>query len=333
MSARSRRAALVVVLLIGLGLAAAPVAFKMFSRAPAGGVMIDDFRPFMTQEQVDLFRGYLVEIGAADAATVDGVQADLIASGAITTGEWATRFSAVAGLHEQWPGIDADMTDLLDRMERNLDNFQAVRSLPPFDLFPWFFVGPGLAIAVVAAITLVRGRGGRGVRRWGWVIAAFGIGLIAAPAVFQMFTRAPEGADMIDDFRPMMTRDRVAAVQGYFITMGAAEGQLRTKVMTLVDESGGDRADYPAVATFSGDWPTIVVEFNPMVATMSDSLDNFAAVDAMPSFDLFPWFFVGPGVLVAGLGVLVARQRTAPSGELEAEVVAATPVDTTSVGA
>ncbi len=309
MSVRARRAVLVVVLLIGVGLAAAPVAFKMFSRAPAGGVMIDDFTPFMTQEQVDLFRGYLVEIGAADSEVVERVQADLVASGAITAEEWATRFVSVAGLHDQWPGIDADMTDLLDRMERNLDNFEAVTALPPFDLFPWFFVGPGLAIAVVAGLALVRGKGGRQVHSWGWVVAAFGVGLIAAPAVFQMFTRAPEGADMIDDFRPMMTRERVANVQGYFITMGAAEGQLRTKVLALVDESGGDRADYPAVTTFSADWPSIVVEFNPMVATMSDSLDNFADVDAMPSFDLFPWFFVGPGVLVAAAGVLVARAR------------------------
>ena len=309
MSVRSRRAALVVVLLTGLGLAAAPVAFQMFSRAPDGGVMIEDFHPFMTQAQVDLFRGYLVEIGAADAETVGQLQPDLVESGATTADEWITKFSAVAGLHEQWPGIDADMTDLLDRMERNLDNFRAVEALPSFDLFPWFFVGPGLAIAAVAAIALIRGRGGRPVRRWGWVIAAFGVGLIAAPAVFQMFTRAPQGAEMIDDFRPMMTRDRVAAVQGYFITMGAAEGQLRTKVLAAVDESGGDRSDYAAVAAFSKDWPQIVVQFNPMVATMSDSLDNFAAVDAMPSFDLFPWFFVAPGVLVGVLGVLVARHR------------------------
>ena len=308
MSLRVRRALLVVVLVIGVGLAAAPAAVRMFSRAPAGGVMIDDFHPFMTQEQVDLFRGYLVEIGAADAETVERVQADLLADGAITADEWATRFSAVAGLHDQWAGIDADMTDLLDRMERNLDNFRAVEALPSFDLFPWFFVGPGVAVALVAALALARSRGGRSVRRHGWVLAAFGVGLVAAPAVFQMFTRAPEGAEMIDDFRPMMTRDRVAAVQGYFITMGAAEGQLRTKVLALVDESGGDRTQYAAVATFSQDWPQIVVEFNPMVATMSDSLDNFAAVDAMPSFDLFPWFFVGPGVVVAAAGVLIARR-------------------------
>ena len=37
---------------------------------------------------------------------------------------------------------------------------------------------------------------------------------------------------------------------------------------------------------------------------MSDNLDNYAAVDALPSFPLFPWFFVIPGVLIVGFAVL-----------------------------
>ena len=47
-----------------------------------------------------------------------------------------------------------------------------------------------------------------------------------------------------------------------------------------------------------------------MVATMSDNVDNYAAVDALPSFDLFPWFFVIPGVLVAGLATLALWSRS-----------------------
>ena len=65
--------------------------------------------------------------------------------------------------------------------------------------------------------------GHSGVRR-GLIIGALlvGLGMVLAPAVFQMFSRAPLGRDMIVDFRPMMTRERVQNVQGYFITMGAA---------------------------------------------------------------------------------------------------------------
>ncbi len=87
---------------------------------------------------------------------------------------------------------------------------------------------------------------------------------------------------MIDDFRPMMTRERVQAVQGYFVTLGAAEGQLRANALPMLDEAGGDPAAYPAISQWSADWPTILTDFNPMVATMSDNVDNYEAVDALP---------------------------------------------------
>ena len=80
--------------------------------------------------------------------------------------------------------------------------------------------------------------------------------------------------------------------------------------LPMVVEAGGDPADYPAITQWSADWPAILTDFNPMVATMSDNVDNYQAVDALPSFDLFPWFFVIPGVLVAGLAGLALRTRT-----------------------
>jgi hypothetical protein len=309
MSTRSSRLPIIGVMLIGLSLAAAPAVFRMFERAPLGGEMIEDFHPYMTADEVALFRGYVTEIGAANTESIETLRGELVGSGAVTDAEYETKFAAIVGLNEQWAGIDADMTDLLDRMERNLDNFVAVEALPPFPMFPWFFVLPGLIIAGVAATVLWSQRHGRSAVRRTWMLAALGVGLMLAPVMFQMFTRAPQGADMIDDFRPMMTTERVQNVQGYFVTMGAAEGQLRTAALPLIGESGGDPAAYAAIEQFSADWPTIVVEFNPMVATMRDSLDNYAAVDALPSFALFPWFFVVPGALVTVLAVIAVRRR------------------------
>ena len=100
-------------------------------------------------------------------------------------------------------------------------------------------------------------------------------------------------------------------MQGYFITMGAAEGQMRTQAAELAADAGLGANDYPAITEFSAQWPTIVVDFNPMVATMSDNVDNFAAVDALPSFALFPWFFVGPGTMVAALAAFSLRRSPA----------------------
>ena len=51
--------------------------------------MIDDFGPYMTTEQVELFRGYLVTVDDANSESI-ALQADLIAAGAMTPDD-ATR--------------------------------------------------------------------------------------------------------------------------------------------------------------------------------------------------------------------------------------------------
>ncbi len=323
MNQTRRKVALWAILAIGVGLILAPVVFQMFSRTPAGGDMIADFEPYMDPEVISDFRGYMEVIGAADAESVDRLGVDLDTSGAIPAADQATALAAVTNLNTSWPGIDDDMTDLLDRMDANLDNYDAVAALPPFALFPWFFVIPGLLIVGGAAHIL---RLEHLLRRAGhhrhetqelWVLIGLGVAVALAPVAFQMFTRAPQGAEMIDEFRPMMTRERVLDVQSYFVTMGAAEGQLRVVALPAAAEAGDlDTADrYPAITEFSENWPTIVGDFNPMVATMSDNVDNFEGIDALPPFGLFPWFFVFPGLLVAAAAI-IANRGTQPDPDL-----------------
>ena len=314
MTSKRQRWAGITAIVVGIGLAAAPAMFQMYDRAPMGGDMIDEFEPYMSQEVISEFRGYLdvVDAANADAATV---QAELLALGDPAAADFATTYPQVAAIEEQWPDIQADMTDLLDRMERNLDNYAAVAALPSFDLFPFFFVIPGGLMAIAGITVLVLGRRGRSTRAALWVLVALGLGMVAAPAVFQMFTRAPKGAEMIDDFTPMMTEDRLRAVQGYFITLGGAEGQMRVALLPGLEAAGGDPAAHTAIADFSAQWQPMLVDFNGMVATMSDNLDNFEAVAALPSFDLFPWFFVIPGLLVAVTAIVALRRPKQPGPE------------------
>jgi len=144
-------------------------------------------------------------------------------------------------------------------------------------------------------------------RRRLWALAVLGVAIIAAPVAFQMFTRAPKGGEMINNFRPMMTRERVQNVQRYFVILGGAEGQMRVSLLPDYLAADGDEAATEPIAQFSTEWPTIVSDFNPMIATMGDNVDNFEAVDALPSFGLFPWFFAIPGALVAALAAVALR--------------------------
>jgi len=310
----TRRWPLVAALVIGLGLALAPVAFQMFSRAPKGGDMIDGFRPYMRPAKIAEFQGYIAELRDADHEFSTGLTPMLQDRLGLTDAQIRTQFPPYATFHADWPTIDADMTDMLSKMERNVDNYEAVAALPPFPLFPWFFVAPGLIIAGLAGWGLRRSGRGLSSRPVAIALVVMGLGVVAAPAIFQMFSRAPKGADMIDDFRSLMTTEKLRSIQGYFVAIGAGEGSLRTGVLPgLAAQDAVSAAslenEFPDAQAFIRDWPTMFQEFAPMIGTMQGNVDNYAAVDALPPFGLFPWFFVVPGVLVAALGIAAGRPQ------------------------
>lgn len=310
-----RRGPVYLAVVIGIGLIAAPGIFKMFSRAPLGGQMLDELGPFMSTEVVQKFRGHLGEIDRAEAESRDRVRPLLAGRRGLgdPDQEFDRTFPGIAELNRRWPGIRQDMTGMLDTMEDNLDNFAAVDALPPFPLFPWFFVAPGLIVAALGWSALRADRRGIAPRWRLRSLVVMGLGLIAAPAIFQMFTRAPLGGQMITDFRPLMTTERVTTVQQYFLVIGVGEGELRTKARPLAEQRlDMTDADYatqlPAITELGAGWPRISGDMAPMVGAMSDNVDNFQAVDALPPFPLFPWFFVVPGVLITVLALAAGRK-------------------------
>ncbi len=295
-----RRGPLVAAIALGIGLALAPAVFGMFTAAPLGGQMIEDFRPFMDPGELAAFDDHLGTVGGAADDLRGSILPRLESAGTAAPDGLSERFPATATFLERWPAIRTEMSAMLDDIGANVDNFRAVDALPPFDLFPWFFVAPGLLTVGLAALAL-RGAPSNG-RRPTAALAVTGVALIAAPAVFGMFARAPQGGRMIDDLRPLMTRQQVTSVQGHFVTLGAAEGELRTQVLPALDAAGAaPREVAPDATAFIDAWPGIAADMAPMVGAMGDNLDNFAALDGLPPFALFPWFFVAPGILLIGL--------------------------------
>lgn len=303
-AAPARRWPLRVVLAIGVGVALAPAIFQMFSRAPAGGLMIDDFKPHMTHERIESFKSDLVTIGAAQHEALGLVPREANAS----VREIQARYPDIVAFEAKWDHIDEDMSSMLTTMDHNVDNYLGVAALPPFALFPWFFVLPGALIAGVAVWSMRTDGGGVPAKGRRIALVALAIGLIAAPAMFQMFTRAPGGQEMISDFKPFMRPAKVTEIQGYFLTIGTAEAEMRTKLLPAYAAAGLETPP-PAIAAFNEQWPSISNEMAPMIGTMADSVGRFAGIAALPPFGLFPWFFVLPGVLVLGMLFLASRSE------------------------
>ncbi|HWF14590.1 MAG TPA: hypothetical protein VG244_00270 [Acidimicrobiales bacterium] len=315
----TRRWALIVVAVIGVGLAAAPLAFGMFTKGPQGATMIAAFKPYMTAARIDGYQAELREINAGVHQT-DTRVATVLGAGAGGQAAFDQAYPDFASFDQQWPSIDSTMTTLMNEVQGNLGNYQAVAALPSFKLFPWFFVIPGVLIAGVAIVALVRSR--RRSRRWPrWTLVVLGVGLIAAPAAFQMFERAPHGGQMMTAFKNIETTQNVQKIQGYFGNMAVGQGAIRLDIVPALEHTGLTStqiaARFPALATLDTNWVHILNDMTPMIGVMSDSIANYQAVASLPPFPLFPWFFVIPGVLVSGLALVALRpraKRAAPAG-------------------
>jgi hypothetical protein len=233
--APTRRWALVVVVVIGVALVVMPFAFNMFNRTPKGAVMIAGFKPYMTTARLSGYQSELHQINAGVHQTDTSVAAYL-GGGTANRFAFETAYPTFTSFDHQWPAIDSKMTHLMDQVQANLGNYLAVAALPSFKLFPWFFVIPGALIAGIGIAALVRPTRWR---RGRWVLVALGLGLIAAPGIFQMFQRAPDGGRMMTAFESIETTQNVQQIQGYFGSMAVGQGAIRLEIVPALEKSGG----------------------------------------------------------------------------------------------
>ncbi|MFP5369920.1 MAG: hypothetical protein ACLGI3_04125 [Actinomycetes bacterium] len=296
---------------LGLALALAPLVLQMFTRGPGGAAMLADFEPYMKPEVIAEFQDYVATVDAG-AQELQGKARFIAASRlGMPSTTFDSEYAALVQFEKDWPTARDDMGVLLDTIEANIGNYGSVAALPSFRLFPYFFVLPGLMIAAVAVVGLRRGRSGRSTRGPARGLAVLGVALIAAPLVFQMFSRAPDGEQMLDQFRPLMNTQRITTVQGYFVTMAGGEAAVRGQLLPALQKAGLDDAErrelLPASHAFTEVWTRMANQMAPMLAAMNDNLARYEGLIALPPFGLFPWFFVAPGVLLILLGLVSLR--------------------------
>lgn len=305
---------LIVILVLGLGLIAAPAIFQMFHRAPLGAEMIKDFKPYMTTSRLAGFQLDLRQIDQGVRDTDTNVATALTGSGTAGHRRFDARYPGFADFQGKWGAIYADMKGLMDTIQSNRVNYLAMEGLPDFRLFPWFFVFPGVLVVLLAALGLASVRRRRAAR---WAIAGVGVALLIAPLAIGLFSAGPKGAKMMTAFKTLETREKVQTIQGYFATISVGQGTLRLELVPALRKDGLSNrqiaARFSGMTTLNDRWIPILNDMTPMIGTMSDSVDNYQAVAALPSFTLFPWFFVAPGLLLAFLALRAGRHRSARS--------------------
>lgn len=148
-----------------------------------------------------------------------------------------------------------------------------------------------------------------------WLVLVVGVALMVAPEAFDMWVRAPRGAQMIGGFASIMTAKNVPLVASYGRTVLGGFGNAALTIQRAASRfSGGHRSlSYSQATSFIAsqgnlrglaymdrNLPVLGPPFSTLLSVLYKDQPAFAGMHGLPSFTLFPLFFVIPGLLIAG---------------------------------
>jgi hypothetical protein len=137
-----------------------------------------------------------------------------------------------------------------------------------------------------------------------WPVLVIGLALVIAPLALGMPGKTAAGQRMLNDFRPLMGAAHAQTTANYYnkvfvplgtvatqFTAAAANPKMQTQLEPLLPLLT------PVLPIFK-QVPAGLAWYKPLVTTMQVNVNDYAAVDSLPNFNLFTWFFVIPGMLL-----------------------------------
>ncbi|PXX66306.1 hypothetical protein DFR70_10353 [Nocardia tenerifensis] len=296
----------VLIIAIGALLVLAPIGTGMFPRAVKGEAMIDAFEPYMTRSSIDGYRH--------DLQVLDDARTNVLTLR--QRGQEAGGYARVDQFVRDYPEIGDHMSGMLNAIDDNRGNYEKLAGVPPFGTLPWLFALPGVLLAAAGVLGFLRARAGRGSTVWRSIAGLAALGLLAVPLLGGLFPASPAAQPLIDDLRPILTRDEVRKVQGYFVTLVAADGELNSRYTADVRAAHPD-ADLTGITTLETRWQPMTSRFAALIGAMNDNVRNFDAVVALNestrplgfgAFRGLGFFYAVPGILL--LAVTAAGLRS-----------------------
>ncbi|WP_327139230.1 hypothetical protein [Nocardia sp. NBC_01327] len=300
----------VAVIVLGVLLVAAPLITGMLPRAIKGEAMIDAFHPYIASKSIQDYRD--------DLHVLDEARTNVLAIQA--NGGQPGKFDYVDKFVQDYPSINANLTGMVDSIDANQDNYRKLSSTAPFGALPWLLALPGLVLITAGGFGLRAARNGKRGVFWHGTAALAGLALLAVPLTGGLFQAAPAAQPLINDFRPILTHDEVRTVQGYFVTIVAADGELNSRYVSALKTARPD-ADRTGITALEARWQPMTARFAALVGVLNDNVGNFDAVVALndstkplglTAFRGLGWGFVIPGSLA--LAVAAAGLRPALIG-------------------
>jgi hypothetical protein len=133
-------------------------------------------------------------------------------------------------------------------------------------------------------------------------VLAIGLALVVVPLAISLPSKASAGQRMLDEFRPIMQPNQVAATAMYYNDVFTPLGRIVpmfAQMPASMQQGFGSMLQQAKVdPSVFAKIPAGLAHYKPLVTTMQANVDNYRQVDSLPSFRLFTWFFVAPGALL-----------------------------------
>lgn len=173
------------------------------------------------------------------------------------------------------------------------------------------------------------------------VVVLSGIALVVLAVATRLPARSSSLESLVDDLRPLMADETVAAARADLDSLDAAAAELWAALPPLVAQANGVSdakaveflsTNFPATMEGLAAVPAISERFGGMVDLLDEEQERFASTDAIPVSSLSART-VGWGIIVAGVGLALAGAWTLRGGSALPSVALGTAVVVVGVGA
>jgi hypothetical protein len=317
----SKRPSAIVIAAVGVVLIVVAVARNLFAVGPAFEEMIDDFRPWLTDDSIATLRADVDMLGGAVAEFETGLVPALSGQLGMDPADFqqlvGTQFPAVATGLQVIPEAAPTFVGIIDLLDDQQENFASADAIPtsslPATTVPW-----GLTILGLAFIGLGVWMYMTQVRLSAIIAAALAAVVLVAAFALSLTGKASDADDLNEALKPVYTEETVTGAAMAVEAIGAMGAEMQTSMLPGLGQMlGMDEASvqaflgqgFPGLAGALQSMPDALQRFQDVVATFDVNLDNYETLKPV-AFSPIIWIMVlGSLIALVAAGFTLVPRR------------------------
>lgn len=320
----SKRPSAIVIAAVGVVLIVVAVARNLFAVGPAFEEMIDDFRPWLTDESIATLRADVGMLGGAVEEFETGLAPALAGQLGMDPAGFqqliGTQFPDVAAGLAVIPEAAPTFVGIIDLLDEQQENFASADAIPttglPATTVPWGLVLLGLAFVGLGVWMYLTSA------RLAAIIAAAVAALVVVVAfALSLPGKSSDADDLNEALKPVYTEETVGGAAVAVEAIGAMGAEMQTGMLPGLGQMlGMDEAavqgflaeGFPALAGALQSMPDALGRFQGVVSTFDANLDNYDTLRPVAFSPIIWTMIIGSLVALVAAGVtLLPRKETA----------------------